>query len=191
VNRCDWAEGDALLLKYHDEEWGAPVHDDNTLFEFLTLEGAQAGLSWLTVLRKRDGYRRCFDSFDPAVVAGYGEQRIEALLDNAAIIRNRLKVRSTVENARRVLEIQDQYGSFDSFLWSYVDHTPLVNRWGSLFEVPARTELSDRIAKDLKRRGFRFVGSTIVYSLLQAVGIVNDHLETCFRYRQIVESYTD
>jgi DNA-3-methyladenine glycosylase I len=177
-------------LKYHDEEWGVPVHDDRTLFEFLTLEGAQAGLSWLTVLRKRDGYRELFDGFEPKKVAAYGERRIDTLIGNPAIIRNRRKVLSTVENARRMLDIQDACGSFDRFLWSYVDFKPVVNRWSSLSEIPAKTELSDRIGKDLKRRGFSFVGSTIIYSLLQAVGIVNDHLVDCYRFGEIVDSYS-
>ena len=172
------------MLAYHDEEWGVPSHDDRHLFEMLTLEGAQAGLSWSTILRKRDGYRRAFAGFDPAAVARFGAKDVERLLADPGIVRNRLKVESTVANAARVLEVQNELGSFDSYLWSFVDGEPVVGGWRSLSELPAETPLSKALSKDLKRRGFRFVGPTIVYAFVQAVGMVNDHTVDCFRYRQ-------
>ena len=179
--RCHWVEGqEADYVRYHDEEWGRPVHDDRLLFEMLTLEGAQAGLSWLTVLRKRAHYRKAFANFDPARVARFSARKRAALMQNAGIVRNRLKIDSTVSNARAFLAIQRERGSFDRYLWSFVDGRPLVNRPRGRSQIPARTELSDRIAKDLKRRGFRFVGTTIIYAFLQAVGLVNDHSRRCF-----------
>jgi len=182
VKRCEWATGgDELMLAYHDEEWGVPAHDDRHLFEMLTLEGAQAGLSWSTILRKREGYRRAFAGFDPKVVARFSQKDVERLLTDPAIVRNRLKVESTVNNAARVLEVQESEGSLGAYLWSFVDGTPIVNRWTSLADLPAETELSKALSKDLKRRGFRFVGPTVIYAFMQAVGMVNDHTVTCFR----------
>jgi len=182
VKRCEWATGgDELMLAYHDEEWGVPAHDDRHLFEMLTLEGAQAGLSWSTILRKREGYRRAFAGFDPKVVARFSQKDVERLLTDPAIVRNRLKVESTVNNAARVLEVQESEGSLGAYLWSFVDGTPIVNRWTSLADLPAETELSKALSKDLKRRGFRFVGPTVIYAFMQAVGMVDDHTVTCFR----------
>jgi len=180
--RCGWVDGDnAEYVRYHDEEWGRPVHDDRHLFEMLTLEGAQAGLSWSTILNKRSGYRRAFANFDPRKVARFDARKKKSLLADPGIVRNRLKVESTVTNARAFLEVQREFGSFDRYLWSFVAGRPVLNRPTAMKDVPARTALSDRISKDLKRRGFRFVGSTIVYAYLQAVGIVNDHSRGCFR----------
>jgi DNA-3-methyladenine glycosylase I len=183
VIRCEWASGsDELMRAYHDEEWGVPSHDDRHLFEMLTLEGAQAGLSWSTILRKRDGYRRAFANFDPAAVARFGAQDVERLLADPGIVRNRLKVESTVNNAARVLEVQEALGSFDTYLWAFVDGVPIVNRWRTLGELPAETDLSKAISKDLKRRGFRFIGPTVIYAFMQTVGMVDDHTVDCFRY---------
>ena len=184
TTRCTWAGDDPLYVAYHDEEWGVPVHDDQTLFEFLLLEGAQAGLSWITILKKRENYRRAFDGFDPERVARYRPAKLEKLLDNPGIVRNRLKVHSAVTNARAFLEVREEFGSFDRFLWDFVDGEPKVNAWKSLAEVPASTPESDALSKELKRRGFKFVGSTICYALMQAVGMVNDHTVGCFRYGQ-------
>jgi DNA-3-methyladenine glycosylase I len=178
--RCAWARTD-LSIAYHDAEWGVPVHDDRTLFEFLTLEGAQAGLSWETILKKRDAYRRAFAGFDPAAVARFTPARVERLLRDPGIVRNRLKVESTVDNAKAFRAVQNQFGSFDSYVWGFVDRTPRVNRWRSHREIPAKTAESDAMSRDLKRRGFRFVGSTICYAFMQAVGMVNDHTVDCFR----------
>ncbi|HET7307592.1 MAG TPA: DNA-3-methyladenine glycosylase I [Gammaproteobacteria bacterium] len=184
--RCAWASpNDPVYLAYHDDEWGVPVHDDSTLFEFLLLEGAQAGLSWATILRRRAGYRAAFAGFDPTKVARLDRRRIEALLQNPAIIRNRLKVESAVTNARAFLAIQEAHGSFDAFLWRYVDGRPVQNAWPSHADVPPRTALSDTLSKDLGKLGFKFVGSTICYSLMQAVGLVNDHVTSCFRHREL------
>ncbi len=181
--RCDWAShGGPLDIKYHDREWGVPVHDDRVLFEFLILEGAQAGLSWSTILKKRENYRRALAGFDPKRVARFDAGRKARLLQDAGIVRNRLKIEATVENARCFLETRKEHGSFARYLWSFVDGRPVVNRPRTMKEVPPRSELSDRISRDLRRRGFRFVGSTIVYAYLQAVGVVNDHLRGCFRY---------
>lgn len=177
--RCPWAYSSEAMSAYHDQEWGVPSHDDRHLFEMLVLEGAQAGLSWSTILDKRDGYRRAFDRFEPERVARYGEARIASLLDDPAIVRNRLKVRSAVTNARAFLEVRAREGSFAGYLWAWVEGEPVVNNPSSVAGVPARTELSDLVSKDLKRRGFTFVGSTIVYAYLQAVGVVNDHLASC------------
>ena len=182
--RCAWPGTDPLYVAYHDEEWGVPLHDDRKLFEMLVLEGAQAGLSWITILRRREGYRRAFDGFDPAVVAGYGEEKIADLLQDAGIIRNRQKVRSAVNNARRFLEVQAELGSFDAYIWGFVDQKPIKNAWTGLGDIPAKTPLSDAISKDLVKRGFNFVGSTIMYAHMQATGMVNDHVVNCFRYDQ-------
>jgi DNA-3-methyladenine glycosylase I len=179
--RCGWVDAsNELYVRYHDEEWGRPVHEDTRLFEMLTLEGAQAGLSWATILGKRDGYRRAFASFDVRRVARFGARERRALLANPGIVRNRLKINATISNARAFIEVQDEFGTFARYLWSFVGGRPIVNRPRTLREVPARTALSDRVSKDLKKRGFRFVGSTIVYALMQAVGLVNDHTRGCF-----------
>ena len=183
VIRCEWASGsDEPMVAYHDEEWGVPSHDDVHLFEMLTLEGAQAGLSWSTILRKREGYRQAFAGFDPAVVARFGTKDVERLLADPGIVRNRLKVESTVNNAARVLEVQEDVGSLDAYLWGFVDGEPLVNRWRTISEIPAETEVSKAISKDLKKRGFRFVGPTVMYAFMQSVGMVDDHTVDCFRY---------
>lgn len=176
---CPWAAGDELYTRYHDTEWGRPLHDDRALFELLILEGMQAGLSWLTVLRKRENFRQAFDGFDPVVVAAYGEAKIAELLLDAGIIRNRLKVRGAVQNAAAFLRIQAEFGSFDRYLWAYVDGEPILNHPATLAEVPARTALSDALCRDLKKRGFTFVGTTICYAFLQSAGLVVDHLTSC------------
>jgi DNA-3-methyladenine glycosylase I len=182
--RCDWAVGDDLLA-YHDEEWGVPSHDARHLFELLTLEGAQAGLSWTTILRKREGYRLAFEGFDPAHVARFDRRRIERLLKDPGIVRNRLKIESTVNNALRVLEVQEQGGSFDAYLWSFVGGAPVVNAWRALRDIPAQTNESKAMSTDLKQRGFRFVGPTVCYAFMQAAGLVNDHVTTCFRHHEL------
>ncbi|MEJ5248193.1 DNA-3-methyladenine glycosylase I [Caldilinea sp.] len=182
LGRCGWAEGDPLYLAYHDEEWGVPVHDDRKLFEMLCLEGAQAGLSWLTILRKRAHYRVAFDGFDPAKVAEYDETRVASLLADPGIVRNRLKVEAFIRNARAFLEVQAEFGSFDAYIWSFVGGAPLVNRRRTLQELPAQTPESVAMSKDLRRRGFTFVGPTICYAFMQACGLVNDHLVSCFRH---------
>lgn len=173
------------MLRYHDAEWGVPVHDDRLLFEFLVLEGAQAGLSWSTVLNKRAAYREAFDGFDPGRVASYGEAKVAELLGNAGIIRNKSKIHSAIGNAQAFLEVQQEFGSFDAFVWRFVDGAPIQNRWTSMGELPATTPISDALSKDLKGRGFKFVGSTIVYAHMQATGMVNDHLVKCFRHAQL------
>ena len=186
MNRCNWVSVDnALMLQYHDREWGVPVHDDRRHFEFLVLEAAQAGLSWSIVLNKREGYRRAFSQFDPEKVARYTENRIQKLTLNPAIIRNRMKIEAAVRNAQAFLAIQDELGSFDTYCWRFVDRRPKLNRWKAMREIPATSRESDAFSKDLKRRGFSFVGSTVVYAHMQAVGMVNDHLVDCFRYREI------
>lgn len=183
--RCEWAPLDQpRYLAYHDEEWGVPVHDDTRLFEMLTLEGAQAGLSWATILNKREEYRRAFSGFDPAKVARFTPAKAERLLTDPSIVRNRLKVESTVNNARAVLEVQDELGSLDAYLWTFVGGAPIVNRWQGLGDLPAETDESRAMSKDMKRRGFRFVGPTVCYAFMQACGLVNDHVVSCFRYRE-------
>jgi DNA-3-methyladenine glycosylase I len=182
--RCPWARNE-LSIRYHDEEWGSPSHDDDTLFEFLMLEGAQAGLSWDTILRKRENYRAAFDGFDAGKIAGYGQRKIQSLMTDAGIIRNRLKLASAVRNAKAFLKVQEEFGSFDAYVWRFVGGSPIVNSWGSAKQVPARTAESDAMSKDLKKRGFSFVGTTICYAFMQAVGMVNDHLTGCFRYAQV------
>ncbi|HYE37291.1 DNA-3-methyladenine glycosylase I [Methylocaldum sp.] len=185
LNRCAWAERSALERAYHDHEWGTPVHDDRLLFEFLILEGAQAGLSWTTILRKRDAYRTAFDGFDAERVARYGESKTIELLSNSGIVRNRLKIAASVNNAHRFLEVREQFGSFDAYIWRFVDGCPRQNAWRSMAEVPARTLESDAMSKDLGKRGFRFVGSVICYAFMQATGMVNDHTVDCFRWGQL------
>ena len=182
--RCPWARGEQYE-EYHDREWGVPIHDDRLLFEFLILEGAQAGLSWETILKKRENYRAALDGFDPQRVAKYGEKEKEQLLQNAGIVRNRLKIASTIGNARAFLDVQEEFGSFDAYIWRFVDGTPIQNRWKELTDVPATTAVSDAMSKELKKRGFRFVGSTICYAFMQATGMVNDHLVGCFRHKEL------
>ncbi len=183
--RCAWADSDPLYRKYHDNEWGIPVHNDRRLFEMLILEGAQAGLSWITILKKRPAYRRAFDNFDPVKVARYDSRKIERLLKNEGIVRNRLKIQATVKNARAFLRIQKEYGSFDRYLWRFVGGKPHQNAWTSLKQIPATTRESDAMSKDLKRWGFSFVGSTICYAFMQAIGMVNDHTTTCYRHEEV------
>ena len=185
IERCAWCGNDPLYVRYHDDDWGVPLHDDRALFELLTLEGAQAGLSWITVLKKRDNYRAAFAGFDPALVARFGAAEEAALRANPGIIRNRLKIASTISNARAVLEVQAEFGSFDAWLWRFVDGHPILNHWPDLHAVPASTPLSEQLSKALRQRGFRFVGSTICYAFLQAAGLVNDHTTNCFRHREL------
>jgi DNA-3-methyladenine glycosylase I len=185
MNRCPWCLGNELYIKYHDEEWGVPVHDDRKHFEFLILEGVQAGLSWLTILKKRENYRKAYDNFDVKKVSEYDEAKIEELMNNPDIIRNRRKIEASINNAKKFLEVQKEFGSFDNFIWSFVDNNVVKNHWKDLCEIPATSELSDKVSKELKRRGFKFVGSTIIYAHLQAIGLINDHLVTCFRYDQV------
>ncbi len=183
--RCDWGTASPLYIDYHDNEWGVPLHDDRKLFEFLVLEGAQAGLSWETVLKKRHNYRKAFDNFDPRKISQYGNKKIEALLGNKGIIRNRLKIVSAINNAKRFLDVQKEFGSFDTYIWQFVDGRPIINRYKSIHELPATTKVSDAMSKDLKKRGFKFVGSTICYAHMQATGMVNDHIVDCYRYKEI------
>jgi DNA-3-methyladenine glycosylase I len=182
INTCSWPSGDPLMIIYHDTEWGVPVHDDKKWFEHIVLDGAQAGLSWKTILHRREGYRKAFGGFDPTVVARYDEDKYLELLKDEGIIRNRLKIRSAISNARAFLRIQEEFGTFDAWIWRFTDGKPVVNHWKSLAEIPASTPLSDLISKELKKRGFTFVGSTICYAFMQAAGLVNDHLVSCFRH---------
>jgi DNA-3-methyladenine glycosylase I len=184
LRRCPWAKT-GLYIEYHDREWGVPEHDDRTLFEFLVLEGAQAGLSWETILKKRDNYREAFDNFDPATVAEYGKRKEQSLLANPGIVRNRLKIAAAIRNAKAFWAIQKEFGTFDAYIWGFVGHQPIQNAWKSLAEVPAHTPESDAMGKDLKRRGFSFVGGTICYAFMQAVGMANDHLVECFRHADL------
>ncbi|WP_041295644.1 MULTISPECIES: DNA-3-methyladenine glycosylase I [unclassified Dokdonia] len=184
-NKCSWCVGDDLYEAYHDNEWGTPLRDEDLLFEFLVLETFQAGLSWITILKKRENFRVAFDNFDYKRIAAYKEDKIQSLLQDAGIIRNKLKVRGTVTNARLYMEIQEEFGSFSKYLWAYVDNTPIQNEIQSYKEAPANTPLSDAISKDLKKRGFKFVGSTIIYAFMQAIGMVNDHEVSCFRYNKV------
>ncbi|MGL5440201.1 MAG: DNA-3-methyladenine glycosylase I [Filifactoraceae bacterium] len=184
--RCSWVGNDPIYIDYHDNEWGRPVHEDRKLFEFLVLEGMQAGLSWITILKKREAFRMAFDNFDPEKVALYNESKIEKLMNNKAIVRNSLKIRSAINNAKLFLEVQKNYGSFDNFIWSYVNYASIVGNFKNIEDVPTSTPLSDKISKDLKKMGFKFVGSTIVYSFMQAIGMVNDHVSDCIIYNTIV-----
>ena len=184
--RCEWAGHDLLYIAYHDQEWGVPVYNDRKLFEMLILEGAQAGLSWITILKKRSHYRRVFDRFDPVKIARYQQRKINALLKDPGIVRNRLKVAATVQNARAYLEIKEQGSRFSDFLWQFVDGEPRVNHWKKLGQIPANTTESDAMSRELKKRGFKFAGSTICYAFMQAVGMVNDHVTGCYRYRQLI-----
>lgn len=187
LKRCDWVSDDPLYIAYHDHEWGQPIHDDRTHFEFLVLESAQAGLSWITILRKRENYRKAYDNFQPEFVARYDETKIDNLLSNAGIVRNRRKIEASINNAKCFLEVQKEFGTFDRYIWGFVENQPLIGHWKELSEVPASTELSDYISKDMKKRGFRFIGTTIIYSYLQAVGIINDHTIDCFCYPDIIK----
>jgi len=187
--RCPWCGNDELYVKYHDEEWGVPVHDDRKHFEFLVLESAQAGLSWITILRRRENYRRAYAGFDPVIVAEFGEPKIQQLMDDEGIIRNYRKIESSINNAKRFLEIQKEFGSFDNYIWRFVNNRPIVNRWETIAEVPPKTEVSDEISRDLKDRGFKFVGSTIIYSHMQATGLVNDHIVSCFRHAPLTKQH--
>ena len=182
--RCDWIKDHSLYLQYHDKEWGVPIYDDHKLFELLVLESAEAGLSWLTILKKRENYQLAYDNFDPEKVACYDSKKEEELLMNAGIIRSKAKITSSVQNARKFLEIQKQYGSFSNYIWSYVDHQPIFNNWNTSEEVPSRTDLSDTICADMKNRGFTFIGSKIIYAFMQAIGMVNDHPAYCFRHHK-------
>ena len=185
MKRCEWAGTEPIYLSYHDKEWGVPVHSDRKLFEFLILEGAQAGLSWITVLKKRPAYRQAFDGFDFKKIALYKESNVKRLMKNAGIIRNDLKIRSAIRNARAFIDVRKEFGTFNKYIWQFVANKPVQNRWKSLKEIPAKTVLSDEISKDLKKRGFNFVGSTIVYAHMQATGMVNDHTLDCFRYKEV------
>ena len=185
MNRCEWAGKDPLYVEYHDNEWGEPVFEDRKLFEFLILETFQAGLSWITILRKRENFRKAFDNFDYEKIACYGEGKVQELLNDAGIIRNKLKVRATVSNAQAFIKVREEFGTFSKYIWGFVDGNPVVNRFESLSEVPATTDLSNSISKDLKKRGFKFVGSTVVYAHMQATGMVNDHVVTCFRHNEV------
>lgn len=186
--RCNWGTTSEIMLKYHDTEWGVPLHDDQKLFEFFVLEGFQAGLSWQIVLNKRENFRKAFDNFNPEIVAKYDEKKISELIQDKSIIRNKLKINACVNNAQRFLEIQKEFGSFDKYIWGFVDYKPIVNSFADINELPANTELSDKISADLKKRGFKFVGSTVIYAHMQATGMVNDHLVYCFRYEEINKS---
>ena len=185
MTRCAWAGTDPLYVAYHDQEWGVPLHDDRLLFEFLILDGMQAGLSWAIILKKRDNFRRLFDNFDPSLIATYDDARVAALLADPGIVRNRLKVAAAIQNARAFLDIQKEFGSFDAYIWQFVGGQPKKNAWKGLADIPARTSESDAMSKDLARRGFKFVGSTICYAFMQAAGLVNDHTVDCFRYNQV------
>lgn len=185
--RCQWAAGTSpVYIKYHDEEWGVQVHDERTHFEFLTLEGAQAGLSWSTILNKREGYRKVFENFDVEKVASFEEARILKILLDPGIVRNKLKVRSTVSNAQAFIKVQEEFGSFDSYIWSFVNGKPIINQWKTMSEIPVTSPISDKLSKDLLKRGFKFVGSTIMYAHMQAIGMVNDHTTDCFRHKKLI-----
>ncbi|MGE0172682.1 MAG: DNA-3-methyladenine glycosylase I [Oligoflexales bacterium] len=186
--RCSWPGTDPLYVKYHDEEWGVPVLDDDKIFEFLILEGAQAGLSWITVLRKRENYRRAFANFDPVKVARFTEKKVTSLLQDAGIIRNELKIRAAITNAKEFLKVQREFGTFAEYIWGFVNHKPVVNKWKSTKELPAKSKISDELSKDLKKRGFKFIGSTIIYAHMQATGMVNDHITECFRYKPLAKA---
>lgn len=191
MDRCPWCLKDELYIKYHDTEWGVPVHDDRVHFEFLVLESAQAGLNWLTILKKRENYRKDYDDFDPYKVSMFDDKKISELLNDKGIIRNRKKIEASVNNARAFLKIQKEYGSFDNYIWSFTGGKPIINHWESIEEIPAKTPLSDEISKDLVKRGFKFTGSTIIYAHMQATGIVNDHIVSCFRYKELSEGMAE
>lgn len=186
MNRCDWCGDNELYVKYHDEEWGVPVHDDSKHFEFLVLESAQAGLNWLTILKKRENYRKAYDGFDYMKVAQYDENKIEELMQDKGIVRNRLKINASINNARCFMNIQKEFGSFDNYIWGFTGNHPLVNHWQDISQVPASSDLSDKVSLDLKKRGFKFLGTIIIYSHLQATGVINDHITTCFRHDEVL-----
>lgn len=188
--RCNWGTSSEIMIKYHDEEWGVPLHDDQKLFEFFVLEGFQAGLSWQIVLNKREGFRKAFDYFDPVKVAAYTQQKLDELVQNKEIIRNKMKIAACVNNAQHYLEIQKEFGSFNNYIWGFVNGKPVINNFKTQKELPATTPLSDKISADLKKRGFKFVGSTVIYAHMQATGMVNDHLVNCFRYNEILKMYS-
>lgn len=185
MKRCSWCEENELYIKYHDKEWGTPIHDDKKHFEFLVLESFQAGLSWLTILKKRENFKKAFDGFDPKKVARYNEKKIKKLLKDPGIIRNRRKIEAAINNAKRFLEVQNEFGSFDKYIWGFTDFKSKINSWKRMSQIPATTKLSDEISKDLKNRGFKFVGSTTIYAHMQAIGLVNDHIVSCFRYNEL------
>jgi DNA-3-methyladenine glycosylase I len=185
ITRCTWSTRDPLYIKYHDKEWGTPLHNDRKLFEFLILEGAQAGLNWLMVLKKRENYRKAFDNFDPSKVAKYNQRKINSLLNNEGIIRNKIKIKSAVQNAKAFLKVRDEFGSFDKYIWQFTDGKTIQNSWDNIKKIPATSKISDLMSKDLKKRGFNFVGSTICYAFMQATGMVNDHTRDCFRYKEL------
>jgi DNA-3-methyladenine glycosylase I len=191
IKKCSWALSSPLEERYHDLEWGVPVHDDRLLFEFLILEGAQAGLSWVTILKKREEYRKVFDNFEAGIIASYDDNKINSLLANPGIVRNKLKVNSAVINAKAFLAVQESFGSFDEYIWLFVDHRPLHNAWKTAADIPVSTRMSELMSKDLKKKGFKFVGSTICYAFMQATGMVNDHTVDCFRYKEIKKAYTN
>lgn len=185
LHRCGWCGNDSLYVSYHDKEWGVPIYDDHKLFEFLVLETFQAGLSWITILRKRENFRKAFDNFDYIKIANYNNEKFDELIKDAGIIRNKLKIKATISNAQNFIKIQKEFGSFSNYIWKFTNGKPIVNNWKTLDEIPAKTELSDSISKDLKKRGFKFVGSTVIYAHMQATGIVNDHIVNCFRYQEV------
>jgi len=185
ISRCSWSTSDQLYIKYHDKEWGKPLHNDRKLFEFLILEGAQAGLNWLMVLKKRENYRKAFDNFDPVKIAKYNQRKINSLLNNEGIIRNKIKIQSAIQNAKTFLKVQDEFGSFNKYIWQFTDGKTIQNSWDNIKNIPATSPVSDVMSKDLKKRGFNFVGSTICYAFMQATGIVNDHTKDCFRYKEL------
>jgi len=190
MKRCEWANSNPLEIQHHDEEWGVPVHDDRMLFEMLILESAQSGLSWATILKKRDGYLKAFDKFEAEKIAKYSPKKIESLLNDPGIVRNKLKINATIENAKKFLEIQEEYGSFNKYIWSFVDGKTIQNKWKSLSEVPSSTPESEQMSKELKKKGFKFVGPTTCYAFMQAVGMVNDHTVSCFRYKEVKKLYS-
>lgn len=185
--RCEWSGSDPVYVNYHDNEWGTPQHDDIKLFEMIALDGMQAGLSWMTILKKRENFRRAFDGFDPAIVAGYSTSKVEELMNDAGIVRNRLKIEAVINNAKLTLDVQNEFGSLHDYIWGFVDGRPVVNQWKSMYEIPASTPLSDRVSKDMKSRGFKFCGTTITYAFMQAAGLVNDHEVHCFRYAELTK----
>jgi DNA-3-methyladenine glycosylase I len=189
MKRCRWCEGNELNRRYHDEEWGVPVHDDRTHFEFLTLESAQAGLRWITVLKRRENYRKAYDHFQYEKVSNYSEKDVKRLMNNEGLIRYERKIRASINNAKKFMDIRNEFGSFDHYIWAFVDGKPIVNKLEKLSDLPAKTSLSEKISKDLKKRGFKFVGPTIIYAYMQAVGLVNDHVINCYRYKEIIEKY--
>lgn len=191
MNRCSWCEKNDLYIKYHDQEWGVPVFDDRKLFEFLILESAQAGLNWLTILKRRENYRKAYNNFDPVKVASYDDNKIAELVSNPGIIKYKRKIEASINNAKCFIEVQHEFGSFSDYIWGFVDFKPIINTFTDLTEVPAQTSLSQKVDEDLKKRGFKFIGPTIIYAYLQAIGIVNDHLQSCFRYKEIISSYSE